>query len=488
MALEMSPYRLNDELGRLGKALVAQLFVLFKTSLNYSEGHAALDAPVANVLKVVREIQHTNEEAALRVMGGHLYLAEQRLKHDAAGFEASRFVMEEMKRHLVGGISFNLAVNADDIRRFVYALRAVDGVPSPDTYAEFLERMQQRMIVNIEVETVPEEGESVEIGQGRLNLKLATGKLESGKLKAKVLYQKALTAMDEVMANARAGQTLRLREPKRVVQRMIDLLASHEATLLGLTTMRCHEAYTENHAVNVCILSLVMGRRLGMSKFHLCELGMAALFHDIGKADIARAILDKPGELSPQEQQTLEGHPLYGVQKIMKLKGLDAMTARIITGVFEHHLLADFSGYPRFSYRRLSLLGRIIGIADCYDGLTSSRVSGRTPHAPAKALRVMIAGAGKAYDKGLLKLFVNCVGIHGIGSLLLLDSRELAVVVENNPDPALWDNPRVKIIADADGREVDGEVVDLALPQRARMILANLDPHPFSLDVSRYFL
>jgi hypothetical protein len=176
------------------------------------------------------------------------------------------------------------------------------------------------------------------------------------------------------------------------------------------------------------------------------------------------------------------------VKKIMKLKGLDVMTSRIITGVFEHHLLADFSGYPRFPYKRLSLLGRIISIADCYDGLIAPRVSGRNPYPPEKALRFMLTQAGKAYDQGLLKLFINCIGMHGIGSLLLLDSNELAVVVENNPDPALWDNPRVRIIADSEGNEVNGDVLDLARPEPARMIIATLDPHRYKLDVSRYSL
>jgi len=488
MAPETSRYKVNDELAALGRTLVNQLFVLFKTSVNYSEGHAALEAPVANVLKVVREIQRCNEEAALRVRGGHLFLADLRLKQDAAGFEASRFVMEEMKRHLVGGICFGLTVSADDLRRLVYALREVDGVPTPDTYTELLRRLQQRMVVNIEVETMPEELGPVEVDAGKLNLELYRGKLENPKVKAKVLYRKTLAAMDEAMANAAAGQSLRLREPKRVVQRMIDLLASHESALLGLTTMRSDQAYTENHAVNVCILSLVIGRRMGLSKFHLCQLGMAALFHDIGKADVPREILDKPGELSTEEQQELERHPFYGVKKIMKLKGLDLMSSRIITGVFEHHLLADFSGYPRTPYRRLSLLGRIIGIADRYDQLTSARVTGRIAQTPARALRFIIAGAGRAYDSGLLKLLISGVGMHGIGSLLLLDSKELALVVENNPDPELWDSPRVRIIADAKGRALDGEVVDLALARPVRMILANLDPHAFHLDVSRYFL
>lgn len=482
--VEMSPYRVKDEMVRIGRILVAQLFVLFKTSLNYGEGHAAIDSPVANVLKVVREILRRNEEASLRIKGGHFHLGETRLKTDSSSFEASRFVMEEMTRQMVGGICFGSALTADELRRFVYAFR-VDALPSPDAYGKMLERMQQRMIVNVEVETLPEV-ETVEVDREKLrNGALGIGRLKNGKLSARHLYRKAVSATDEVMGNAGAGQALRLRGPKRVVQHMIDLLPSHQSSLLGLTTMRCHDAYTQNHAVNVCILSLVMGRRLGMSKFHLSELGMAALFHDIGKVDIPSQLLDKPVELTLQEQRTLEAHPLYGVRKIMKCKALDAMTSRIITGVFEHHLLADFSGYPRFPYRRLSLFGRIIGIADCYDGLTSSRVDGRTAYPPDKALRFMLTRAGKAYDQGLLKLFINCVSMHGVGSLLLLDTGELAVVVERNPDPAQWDHPLVRIIADARGRETDGEVVDLAQSERA--IAATLDARLYNLDVSRYF-
>jgi HD-GYP domain-containing protein (c-di-GMP phosphodiesterase class II) len=482
MAAELSPYRKNDEMGRIGKALVGQLFVLFKTSLNYAEGHSAIDTPIANVLKLVHEILRRNEEAALRIKGGNFYLGELRLKSDSLSFEAGRFVMEEMKRHLVGGITFGLAATASDLMKFVYVFREVDASPSPDVYADILERMQAKMILSIEVETLPQEVEMVEIdSETQKDRKDKKG----GKLNARALYKKALTTMDEVMDNAGEGQPLRLRASKRVVQHMIDLLPNNEPSLLGLTTMRSSDRKVQNHAVNVCLLSLVMGRRLGISKYHLCELGMAALFHDIGKTDIPREIQDKQGELTPNEQQMVETHPIHGVKQIMKSKGLDIMSSRIITGVFEHHLLADFSGYPRFPYKRLSLFGRIISIADCYDGLTSSPVHGRAPYPPDKAIRFMLTRAGRAYDRGLLKLFINCVGVHGIGSLLLLDNGELAVVVENNP--ARRDIPRIRVIADANGREVDREVEDLALPGAIRKIAANLDPNPFNLDVSRYF-
>lgn len=478
MALEMDRDRVTYEMARLGKSLIGHLFILLKTSLNYGEGHAAVDLPVANLLKVLREITRRNEEASLRLKGGHLYLGELRLKPDVSNFEAPRFIMEEMRRHMLGRITFAPALSAEELRRFIYSLHEVDSGPAADAYTGVLKGLQQRMVTNIEVEILRDDA----AGGGS-----GSALLKEGALKALPLYKRVLNAMDEVAAQVAAGQSLRLRESKRVVQHMVDLLYSHEANLLGLSTMRSYDKSSQHHAANTCILSLVMGKRLGMSKYQLSELGLAALFHDIGNTAIPKEILDKPGELTPQERQMMENHPIYGVKKVMKLKGLDALSSRIINGIFEHHLLADFSGYPRLAYQRLSLFGRIISIADCYDGLTSSRVSGRAAYPPHKALRVMLAQAGKAYDVPLLKLFVTCVGIHAIGSLLLLDSGELAVVVGNSDDPAQWDSPRVRIIADSEGRELEGEVVDLGFPEASRTIVATLDPYLYDLDVSRYF-
>ena len=478
MAHVLSAERINDELVQLGKKLVTQLFVLFKTSQNYSEGHGALDSPVANVFKLVREVQRRNQEASLRIKGRYLYLGDLRLKPDSAGFHSFGFVMDEMTAHGIGSICFQPSAAPEELRGFVYALREVDPQSGPEAYSKILERMQQRQITGIEVETLPEEAERVQFDREEFKV---------DKLKAKLLYQQAADATAQVMAYAAAEKPLWLRKSKRVVQQMIDLLASDEPSLIGLATFPGGEARFQNHAVNVCILSLALGRRVGMAKFTLCELGVAALFHDIGCAGPGETLEGK-GELSAQEQLLLEAHPLVGVKKIMQLKGLDTLSSRIATGVFEHHLLADFSGYPRFPYRRLTLFGRIISIADGFDALTSSRMSASGPYPPGKAVRFLFTQAGKAYDQALLKLFLGVVGLYPIGSLLQLDSKELAVVVANSPEPAGWSQPQVKVIADSGGKEIDGEIVDLGHPACDRVIAGALDPDSHRLDLSRYFL
>ncbi len=479
MESDIRPEQLDREMIRLGKALVTNFFVLIKTAQNYNEGHAATAAPIANMLKIIGDIHGRNEEASLRVKRGYLLLGELRLKPDAAGFDAFTFLMSEMKRYLIGGINFSPSVTAEEIGKFVYIFNEVEPIPSPQTYLKFLERMQQRMVVHIELESLGDDEEGFE--------DFDDAELTDSRVRSRKIYYQTVHAVTEVMDNAKMGQTLRLRKSKRVVQTLIDQLLAAETNLIGLTTIRCHDEYTYNHSVNVCILALAIGQRIGLSKTKLCELGMAALFHDIGKSEIPLAILNKPTEFSREEWAIMQRHPLLGVKKLMKLKGLDALSARIITGAFEHHLNCDFSGYPRLPYKKLSLYGRIIAIADCYDGLTSSRVYSRIPHAPDKALRFMLSRAGKAYDPIILKLFINCVGIYPVGALLLLNTQELGVVMENNPDPEKWNAPRVKIIADPQGNEKSGEIVDLANSGCGRTVVETLDPNRYRFDVSHYF-
>jgi hypothetical protein len=475
MALEMNPQRMNDELLRLGRSLVARLFVLFKTSQNYSEGHGAVDSPVAGVLQVVREIQKRNEEASLRVNGNYLYLGDLRLKPAANGFHAFGFLMEEMARHGVGGICFYRTASHDDLRKLAYTFREVEAQLGPDPYLDVLRRMQQRMIVGIEVETLPKEPERAQV---------VDRDLKDARLRARRLFLQAVDAMDQVLDNATEGKPLRLRDAKRVVQQMIDLLPGAESSLLGHALGRRPVARSGDHAARVCILALALGRRLGMSKLSLCELGMAALLHDIGCACLPAEAL--AANLSDGDRLLLEAHPLLGVKKILQLHGLDTLSSRIITGVFEHHLMADCSGYPRLAYPGPGLLGKIISLADGYDVLISARLSGGCPFPPEMAVRYLFTQAGKAYDQALLKAFLGIVGLHPVGSLLQLDGGEIAVVVGNSPDPACWTRPRVRIIADAGGREADGEEVDLAHPAAARGINGALEPRRYGLDISRY--
>lgn len=468
--------QLKHEIIRLGKSLIYNLFVLIKTSKNYQEGHSAMNTPIKNILNTVKEIHQKKEDASLMLKGGYILLSENRLRADAAGFEAFNFIMGTMKGYYIGSINFTSTASAKDLAKLPYIFKELEPIPSPQTFQKFLNAMQSKNIQGIEVEMLPEEEN------------LPEEDLTDNKARSKKVYSQTIHAASEVMTNIKMGQTLKLRKSKRAIQGMIDQLLMAETNLIGLTTIRCHDEYTYNHSVNVCILSLAIGQRMGLSKASLCNLGMTALFHDIGKADVPIEILNKPSNFTIDEWEIMKRHPVYGVKLLMKLKGLDNLNARIVTGAFEHHLNYDLSGYPKVNYKKeLSLFGRIISITDCYDGMTSSRVYSREPMSPDKALRMMMGKAGQAYDPVLMKLFVNSIGIYPVGSLILLSSRELAVVMQNNPDPTKWDTPRIKIIGDHTGKEVESDIFDLSSTGHGKKIVKTIDPQKFNIDVTKYF-
>jgi HD-GYP domain-containing protein (c-di-GMP phosphodiesterase class II) len=168
---------------------------------------------------------------------------------------------------------------------------------------------------------------------------------------------------------------------------------------------------------------------------------------------------------------------------------MDVLSARIIMGTFEHHLGYDLAGYPEVpGYRGQGLFGRVICIADCYDAMTSSRVYNRTPMAPEKVMKAMMAKSGTSFDPILMKVFVNIVGIYPQGTLCRLDSGELAVVVRNSAEPETCDRPVVKVIGDDDGSQIDGPTLDLAAPGSDRRIAGTLDAEEYGIDVSEYFV
>ena len=469
--------QMENPMPLLGRNLVSSLFVLLKTAQNYREGHAALALPVAKFLVLVREIHGLNAEAAIGMNAGCLALGDVRLKSDTFGFEAFRFMSGILNSYFIRSINFTPAVTEVEIKRFAYIFTEIEPVPSLQTFAKFQERLQRRMVQNIELESMSEDEELCLIND-------ATEM--DNKTRARRIYFQAIKEVAEVMDTAAKGRPLPLMKSKRIVQNMVDQLRADESELLALTMLKSNTEYTCNHAVNVAILSLAIGSRIGLSQSRKCELGIAALYHDIGKAFIPPAILNKDCDFSPKEEEIIQEHPLLGVKALLDLKGLDSVTAGMIAGNFEHHLHYDFSGYPLLAWKKQSLFGRIIGIADDYDSLTSARVYYRAPHAPEKVVLFMLSRSCKIYDPALIKLFLNAIGIYPIGTLLLLNTRELAVVVRNNRDPAKWKVPVVKIIAYPDGCEVDGELMNLADTHAGRSIARTMDPHHHKIDVSRY--
>jgi HD-GYP domain-containing protein (c-di-GMP phosphodiesterase class II) len=258
-----------------------------------------------------------------------------------------------------------------------------------------------------------------------------------------------------------------------------------------MTAIKEYDEYTYHHSVNVSILSIALGQRLGLNKKILTELGLVALFHDMGKIDIPSELLNKATNFTEDEWILIRRHPIWGVKAILKIRGVDMTSARSSIVAFEHHLNYDLSGYPRVrKYGELDFFSRIVSLADQYDAMTSSRVYSRIPLSPDKALSIMMERAGSQLDPLLFKFFINMVGVFPIGTLVMLDTRELGLVYESNV--VFADRPRVLIIIDNAGVRVSGPVVNLTEKDETgryfRSIIKTLDPNKYKINLAEYLL
>lgn len=470
----MSP---EAQLILLRKGFLRSFFVLIKSTQHYPGGHRMIARASADLREAVANLAKRHEDSSLSLSDSHLFVGEHRLRPDAAGFETFLTVVETMRTLDVGTIHFNPGCTAADLQRWAELCSDLGRIDRERIFQALRIKMGDLGITGVEIERTPEQSLSGERD------------FRDRKERAKHLYAKSIEVSAEVIHDLDAGRSPGLKKSRRVVQGMIDMVMSGGSTLLGLTSIRCYDEYTYNHSVNVCILALTVGHRSGLEKRRLVDLGMAALFHDIGKSRIPKEILNKPSAFNDEEWEEMHRHPLYGVLGILELKGIGAMTARIMQGTFEHHLGYDLSGYPALSgTHEQSLFGRIIALADFYDAVSSSRVYNRTANPPDETLRCMVSKQGTAFDPLLLKVFVNCIGVYPIGSLCLLDSGEMAVVIENSTNPEEWMSPTVRLVTGGgEDAPADGSV-NLASAGEQRKIVSTVDAVRHGVDVSRYFL
>ena len=509
---------LDQQMVMLGIQLVTQLNVLIKTSRIYDRTNAALDKPVDAMLTLIKTMAH-DQPVTLRLQNDFLFLGDSHLKVNAQQMAVATSIIDALNALKIGGITFSSTVESKDLREFAALFVSLD--PDNKTVEDLQKEVTARGIAGIALEEQRQlqiregpgtagnpgpatagspgpgmagnPGPATAGNTGPDGTENADPKVQR-KINAKNGYAKVAGSVGTLTQSARSGGTVSFKHARRAIQNIIDLMVDDEASVLGLTTLRCHDQYTHNHSVNVSLLSMALANRAGYPKVELADLGLAALFHDMGKSTIPMEVLNKPGEFTDEDWVAMRNHPTEGVLSLSKMRGITNLPGRMAAASFEHHMNLDFSGYPKLTVPwTLSLTGRILTIADCYDAMTSSRVYRREPMSPSKVLNMMLSKSGKAFDAVLLKLFVNCVGIIPIGSLVMLGTSELAVVLKPAIDKANAERPFVRVITDPQGNSVDhGREIDLTEKDETgdfrHNIIRLIDNTGYKFDTSRYFV
>ena len=297
-------------------------------------------------------------------------------------------------------------------------------------------------------------------------------------------YNQALTAVKGVWKDIQRGRIPNSAEVIVVVDTMVEMAIQDPSTLLCLSMIKDYDNYTFTHCVNVGVLSLALAASLGSSRETLRDTGVAGMLHDIGKIRIDKNILNKPGKLDAAEFEQIKKHSEFGAKIVEKMEGLNDVIA---TAVLGHHIRYNRNGYPEWAQQLpFSELAGIIAVCDTYDAITTLR-SYKLPLTPKAAVDILRKISGAELNGYLVERFVEMMGDFPVGTLVRLDTNELAVVFRPNPLDSRA--PTVKIIIDAAGEFLDEPRIErLAQDGQPRYsaIVAVANPLTRNIDPARY--
>lgn len=466
---------------RNARAYVVALHGAVRAVRLYPVENAAVQKAIHELSAAADRLMTAGEGCELRRAGDYLFVNELRLRLTMDNYAAVAYVLGLFREAGIGGIT---VLHTPEPRAWVVLLAFLQSppleYPEADRLAQLADRLAQSGVADFEF-SAPNEELAAEVDE-----------LDS-KERARQTYVRSLDVTRDVMTSARLGRSPGLKRVKRAVQGIVDSILTDAASLVGLTTLREFDEYTFVHSVNVCILAVALGRRLGLSKTQLLDLGLAALLHDIGKSKLPLELLNKRGHLDEQERALLQTHSWQGVLTLFALPTGAGRPWRAITAAFEHHMRVDLSGYPTpVRPRRLSLFSKIIAVADGFDAATTTRVYQQAPWTPADVLRGMRDNPRLGLDQVIVKAFINLTGIYPVGTIVVLDTLELAIVMSANPETSALSRPLVRLLFDPHGNKLqDAPVCDLteqdAGGQYLRTIIRTEDPDRYGIRIADFF-
>jgi HD-GYP domain-containing protein (c-di-GMP phosphodiesterase class II) len=463
----------------LGRKLLTGLYGALNALKLYPVENETVQQSISELHALLTTIVEADGSVEIRVVGDFFFLNETRLRLDLTNFSTFGSFATALGTHGIGAVEIVKGLERRELAPLLALLLRPGG--SEDPFESFSERFAQTPVEHIEVRPESEVEDPMED--------------EEALTAAKRTYAQSVKVAQEVLSDIRIGKAVNVRKVKRAVQGIVDQVLSNESSMVTMTTLRDFDEYTFTHCVNVSIFSVIIGQRLGLERLQLYELGLGALFHDVGKQRISADIINKPGSLTDEEWAELKEHPAEGMLELFRMHGFADVPYRQMLMAYEHHMKTDLTGYPSNEREREpTLFSRIVAVADAFDAGTSVRSYQYEPWPPDAVLQEMRDNPGRGFDRLVVKVLITATGVYPVGTLVILDSHELAVVAQVNANPDLLHRPKVRVISDpvgvplADPRLVDLADDDPTTGAAIHQIIKTTDPQKYGIRVSDYLL
>lgn len=290
------------------------------------------------------------------------------------------------------------------------------------------------------------------------------------------IIKESKRAVASMFKDARLGKVVNAEAVMPLVEEISNSIKRNEGALISLVRLKTQDDYTYMHSVAVCAMMTALAKELGFGDAEIRQAGLAGLMHDIGKAAIPLDILNKPGALTDSEFTMVKLHPEKGHELLLQANINDPITLDVC---LHHHEKIDGSGYPkRLNGDQISIFAKMGAVCDVYDAVTSNRPY-KTGWEPGVSLQRM-AQWKNHFDQTVFKAFVKSVGIYPIGSVVLLKSGRLAVVVDQSPKSLL--QPVVKVFFSTKAKSrILVEAIDLSKPSAMDEIIGHESAHTWGI-------
>lgn len=306
---------------------------------------------------------------------------------------------------------------------------------------------------------------------------------------AKRIFHEAADTVAAMFEDVRMGRAVDAERVRKSVAAITDSIIRHPDALKLLCAIRDQSNMAVTHALHVCILGVAFGRHLGLPTERLYTLGVGALLHDVGEIRASEEVHDTGGACSDEERARHKRHTDYGVEILKKSKGIPETAVSIAR---DHHERNNGTGFPRqLDGDQIGHFTKIVSIADVYDSVTSG-LENRPIISFSDALKCMYDWRDDLFDGDLVEQFIQCLGIYPVGSVVLLKSGEIGIVVALDDKTRL--TPKIMLLRDADGKPYEPpRIINLAQfrsedNNRRYEVRCVVQPEDYDIDVRRYIL
>lgn len=440
------------ELQALSKDLVTRLAMLLKTVRLHSVHNSALQYSVKIFVLAIQALHQRIGEFTLRGDGDSLFVDDMRIRPEPILYDNIVHLLKEWAARDIGGLTLSRPLDPIAVRSLLAVLTENPTIPPGEGPRTLARALETKGVVGVAFQP---------------RLTLVTDRLAhlSGE---EALATHAIHAYTQLFGAWKAylgveetvvPEVVRTRV-LQAVQTMVDVLHDDVSWSLATTTHHDSTAPAVTRSVHCCVYALALGQRAGLGRKALMNLGMSALFADAGMRHVSPGLQGRVLDAHAPRPAELDRHPLLSVQEVMQTHGLTRAQRDRIVVAYEHHLGRDGTGYPPpILGKPLHLFSRIVSLCDRYVELCADLGSAEAM-APSRALEVLAVEEAR-FDPRLLRVFVHLLGAFPVGTLVELDTREIAVVLRPSPVPGRAGRPVVRVLSDAFGNPVRPSTLDL---------------------------